>query len=120
MSKRAPEYAPMCNKHLRFYFANPNRTEFRSYLAQRQFTAVETVIKTLSDSERKWLEAIIPGSNGRDLLDSYIVQNLKDSGASEAEIDRFYRLLRRVNLKIAICLGYAEDNKESIHWTTNF
>ena len=120
MSKRAPEYTPMCNKHLRFYFSNPNRTEFRSVLAQRQFSAVEKALKTLSTHERDWLKTIIPGTNGRDLLDSYIARNLKDSGSSAADIESFYNLLRRVNIKIAICLEYAEDNKEVIHWTTNF
>lgn len=120
MSKRAPEYTPMCNKHIRFYLSNPNRKEFRSYIAQKQFSVVEKVFGELTNHERAWLSAILPGDGNNDLLDSYIVRNLRDSGASEKQIEHFYKLLRRVNRKIAVDLGYVEDNKQSIEWTCNF
>lgn len=120
MSKRAPEYTPMCNKHIRFYLSNPNRQEFRSYIAQKQFLAVEKALKGLSAKERDWVSEILPGNGNNDLLDSYIVRNLRDSGASESQIEQFFTLLRRVNRKIAVDLGYVEDNKQSIEWTCNF
>lgn len=120
MSKRAPEYTPMCNKHIRFYLSNPNRQEFRSYIAQKQFLAVEKALNALSAKERYWVSEILPGNGSNDLLDSYIVRNLRDSGANESQIEQFFTLLRRVNRKIAVDLGYVEDNKQSIEWTCNF
>lgn len=120
MSRRAPEYMPMCNKHLRFYFSNPNRTEFRSYIAEKQFRAVERAISSVNEKERKWLNAIIPGRVNNDLLDSYIVRNLRNSGATNNEIEKFFTMLRKVNAKIAIDLGYIEDNRKTIQWTCNF
>lgn len=120
MSKRAPEYTPMCNKHIRFYLSNPNRQEFRSYIAQKQFLAVQKVMLSISEKEREWISSILPGNGNNDLLDSYIVHNLRNSGATEKQVEQFFKLLRRVNLKIAADLGYVEDNKKSIEWTCNF
>ncbi len=120
MSKRAPEYTPMCNKHIRFFLSNPHRQEFRSYIAQKQFFVVEKVFNGLTKQEQEWISLILPGDGSNDLLDSYIVRKLKENGASNKQIENFYKLLRRVNLKIAIDLGYVEDNKRSIEWTCNF
>lgn len=111
MSKRSPEYTPMCNKHLRFYLSNPSRTEFRSKVAERQFKAVEKVFSRLSDSDKEWLTEIMPGTGNCDITDSYIFRNLQVAGADKPAVDRFYLLLNTVNRRIAIELGYVEENK---------
>jgi len=107
MSRRSPPYTPLCNRHLRFYFSNPERTEFQDSIAERQFKAARDAVTAIPESDRQWLADIIwPTRSTGDLLDCYIGQRLENRGLSEQEIDRFYWLLLRVNRQIAISLQY--------------
>ena len=121
MSARAPEYTPMCNRHLRFYLSDPNRTEFQDYIAEKQFRAVEKVLADFSPEERSRLKEVMvcPGRS-RDLTDSYIRPRLSELGYTSAEANDFYALLTRINKKIAISLGYIAGRRPPIHWTENF
>ena len=111
MGKHSPPYTPMCNRHLRYFLSDTERTEFDDALAEKQFRAVESVYTALAPYWQERLKAIIPYAGRADLLDSYIFNRLADSGATPKEIDKFYRTLRYVNLQIAIALGYVSGKK---------
>ncbi len=115
MSRRAPAYTPLCNKILRFYFSDPQRTEFISVTAQRQFEAVKLALKSSSPYEIKLLHSIVPFKDkDQDLLDSYIQKRLLSLGLNREEQDYFYNLLRSINYRIAVQLGYIE-RKQGIY-----
>lgn len=107
MSRRAPAYTPLCNRHVRFYFSNPERQQFQDVVSERQFLAVKAAVSELPEQDRQWLKSVIfPSSRNADLLDAYIWQRLEMQGVSRAEVDRFSQMLLRINRKIAISLGY--------------
>lgn len=114
MSKRDPAYSPLCNKHIRFYLADTNRQAFNNDLAEKQFRAVEKVFNTLSQNERNILTLIMPmpERTTADLIDSYIMDNLRRKEVSTNEVNRFWILLRHVNRLIAIEMGYIEESPE--------
>ena len=121
MSYRSPEYTPMCNKHLRFYLSNPERTEFQDHIAERQFRAVEKALGGFSDVELERLKDIMLSPNcSRDLTDSYISIQLRVLGFSAAEANDFYKTLHTLNKQVAISLGYIAGKRSGpIHWTAN-
>jgi len=106
MSKRDPAYTPMCNKHIRFYFSDPNRTSFDNKLSEKQFYAVQSVFQGLSKADYLLLEKIMPYNGNMDLIDSYIIKNLHGQNATKNEMDSFFILLRKVNYQIAINMEY--------------
>ncbi len=112
MSRNVPAFTPMCNRVLRFYFSNPNRESFQSDLARRQFEAARDSLEKLPRRDMDLLRSIVPYNDGcRDISDSYIPRRLNALGMSREKQNYFYDLLRKLNLEIAICMGYIEDKK---------
>jgi hypothetical protein len=76
MTKRVPAYTALVNKHLRFYFSNPDRERFESKVDQKQFCAVRKIINTLSENQQIIMKIVmipkIVQTNG----DRYIGENI--------------------------------------------
>lgn len=108
MSCRAPVYTPMCNKLLRFYFKYPEMTHFRNDLERRQHEAARTAVDTLSPTDRMIVEQLMSNPGSMDLLDSYIYRRMKASGWDESRIERYCVLLRGLQKKVAVSMGYIE------------
>ena len=112
MSFRAPAYTPLCNRHWRFFLADPNRKVFVDDLAERQHLAVKAVYESLPPWQQEQLRRILPHAGTADLGDRYIFLNLCNSGASPEEIENFYRMLRSLNKRIAISLAYISGRNQ--------
>lgn len=108
MSCRAPVYTPMCNKILRFYFKYPNMTCFRNDLERRQHKAARAAVDTLSPADRMIVERLVSDPGSMDLLDSYIFRRMKACGWDETRIERYSVLLRGLQKKVALSMGYIE------------
>lgn len=121
MSYKAPEYTPLCNRHLRFYLSNPDRKAFSDQVAKRQFLAVQRAMRSMPEQEVEQLRTILLAPDrSRDLTDSYISRQLAALEYTEREINAFYQALSRINKQVAIILGYIPGKKATpVHWTEN-
>lgn len=101
-------YLPLCNHHLRFYFSNPERKEFRNEVERKQFLAAKKALNELSSKEYEIIREIInPQKQQLDIANRYINSNVQaycsKSGSNPTKI---YDLLRRVTDLIALDLEY--------------
>ncbi len=110
-------YTPLCNKHIRFYFSNPYRSEFKDYIAKKQFNAVKKVLSKQSEENIALLKKYVAHKKTRgDLFDDYIENNIKNSGCSKKCAEYFFRLLYKINRSIAVELGYIPCPQEEVEW----
>lgn len=108
-SRGIPPYTMLCNHHFRFYYSNPNRTEFRNHVERKQFLATEKVLKDISSTEYETIKQVItPPKTGRANRDNnYIGLNVKRL-CSRTQLDQgaVYDLLRKVTRALALELEY--------------
>lgn len=107
MTKRRPAYAPLVNKHLRFYFSNPERTHFETSVDEKQFKAVSDVVKQLTPRDFRTMQAIIKPRQDPPVGDSYIGNNIEEiARLSNFNSKGLYSLFNAVSKNIAIQLEY--------------
>lgn len=110
MSK--PSYTPLVNKHLRFYFSNPDRDSFSSSVDEKQFNAVKSVLQAYSTGDKSLIRAIIsptsPDRRGDKCIASNIERITERTGVSQNEL---HTLLARVSKDIAIYLEYIPEDR---------
>lgn len=113
-------YEPLCNKHIRFFITNPNKSEFADYVSEKQYKAVAKAFGKLSKKEQYLLKYVMQMNGLRDLYDTYIERNLIARGFSPAKKQEFYKMLRGVQRDIAIELGYIPGPVTEIEWECNW
>ncbi len=114
-------YTLLCNKHIRFYFTNPQRTKFRDHIAEKQFRAVQKIIFEQTPENVALLKNIIfPKIDRGDYYDVYIDKNIEKSTCSKESGEYTCSLLYKVNRSIAIELGYIAGPQSEIEWHCNW
>jgi hypothetical protein len=113
-SKNVKPYAPLCHSHLRYYFSNPERTTFTSDISERQFKAVKTILSQLEPKDLSLIKTLVyPIEGTLDLADTYITRRMEELATiKESGKGYYYKLLRQVDRKLAITLGYIPDMRE--------
>ena len=100
-------YVPLVNHHMRFYFTDPNRTEFENPLCEKQFNACRDVMRKLSKEDLDMVKSIITGhARIRDTVSDYSISHM----VSPIYI---YGVLRAVAKEIAIALEYVYPDSAS-------
>lgn len=107
MTKRRPAYAGLVNKHLRFYFSNPSRIVFETSVDEKQFKAVEKVVRSFTKDDFELLKFIVTPKADHTTGDSYINENIERAvylyGCNRKEL---YTLFTQSSKNIAIQLEY--------------
>lgn len=104
-------HCPLVRSKMRWYFKNPDLTEFTSQLAEKHYTTVRDALNKLSDKDYDLIKKLVLGTTEYtpDYYDNYIKSQLDSMGVSQYERDRVMRLLWNTDYNIAVMLGFVED-----------
>ena len=106
-------HCPLVRSKMRWYFKNPDLTEFTSPLGEQHYTTVRDTLSKLSPKDYELIKTLVLGTDEYlpDYHDNYIKRHLNDMGVSQPEHDRVMRLLWNTDYSIAVALGFIEDYK---------
>jgi len=103
LSRGKPPYIPLVNRHMRFYFSDPERQEFRSNAERRQHEAVKTALDALAPPDREHIRQIM--TDGRPINIA-----IRELAAGDRTVEStLFKRLARVSRMIAERLFYITE-----------